>query len=45
MKVKTIRAHRNVWGESYDKAEGDTYDLPDDQAAALVDTGDVELVE
>ena len=36
MKVKTLREHGNRFGEGYEKAKGVIYELPDEDAAALI---------
>lgn len=45
MKVKTIHDHSNVFGEQYRKASGESYDLPDAHAAALIESGIAVAVE
>lgn len=39
MDVKTLKPHGNPHGDAYWKKEGDTYSLPDDQAAGLIRSG------
>ena len=43
MKVKTLRAHSNTYGDAYDKEPGDEYDHPEPRV--LIDDGVVEEVK
>lgn len=36
MKVEVIKDHGNGHGDKWEKAKGDTYDLPDAQAETLI---------
>ncbi len=45
MKVITIEAHGNVFGDQYEKAVDDSYECPDDHAAALIASGVVKADE
>lgn len=44
MKVKTLIPHQNGWGDKFDKAKGDEYDLPEADAAGLIEEGLIEAV-
>lgn len=45
MKVITIEAHGNVFGDKYEKDADEGYDCPDDHAAALIASGVVKADE
>lgn len=45
MNVKTILAHSNAFGDSYEKKKGDVYELPDGHADVLIEGGMVEKHE
>lgn len=36
MKVKTLREHGNRFGDAFEKTKGSIYDLPEEEAAALI---------
>jgi hypothetical protein len=40
--VRVVREHTNMYGDKPKKAEGDTYELPDNMAKTLSDAGLVE---
>lgn len=42
MKVKTLKPHNNGYGDKFEKAEGDEYELPAQHAAPLIDAGLIE---
>ena len=42
MKVRTLKKHGNAWGDAYTKMPPKAYELPDDNAATLIDAGYVE---
>lgn len=36
MKVKTLKAHMNGYGDKFEKAKGDEYEIPDVHAGPLI---------
>ncbi|WP_066526699.1 hypothetical protein [Erythrobacter sp. CCH5-A1] len=42
MKVKTLIPHMNGYGDKFEKAKGDEYDVPDVHAGPLIAAGLVE---
>lgn len=44
MKVKTLIAHMNGYGDAFEKNVGDEYDMPDAHAAPLIEAGLAEEV-
>ena len=42
MKVKTLKAHMNGYGDKFEKAKGDEYEVPDVHAEPLIAAGLVE---
>lgn len=45
MKVKTLVAHMNGYGDKFEKAVGDEYDMPAEHAGPLIEAGLAERVE
>lgn len=39
MKVKTLIPHNNGYGDKFEKAKGDEYEIPSEDAAPLIDAG------
>lgn len=44
MKVKALKPHNNGYGDKFEKAKGDEYEIPDDHAGPLIAAGLVEDV-
>jgi len=36
MKVKALKPHNNGYGDKFEKAKGDEYEMPDDHAKPLI---------
>lgn len=45
MKVKALKAHNNGYGDKFEKAVGDVYDVTDEMATTLAGHGFVEEVK